>query len=115
MHIEFLYWQECESHEAALARLREVLHEERLSPTIELVQVETEADAAARHFPGSPTIRIDGVDIAVPPAGSPSGLTCRVYRTDDGRISPLPSKEMIRRAIRRTVREHSGGTSRFAL
>jgi hypothetical protein len=58
-------------------------------------------DAERLGFPGSPTIRIDGVDID--PEGAEqmgTALTCRVYRLEDGRISPLPSQKMIRRALR---------------
>ena len=35
------------------------------------------------------------------PAGEPVGLTCRVYRLRDGRVSPLPDPEDIRDALRR--------------
>ncbi len=104
MRIEFLYWRECPSHEAALARLHEVLKEEGLTPPIKVIEVGTEQDAVRWRFLGSPTIRIDGGDIAVPPDGTDQfGLTCRVYRTDDGRISPLPSKETMRRAVKDAV------------
>lgn len=99
MEIEFLYWEECPSHDEALARLRTVLREERLNVPVEVVHVGTDEEAARRQFPGSPTIRIDGRDIQ-PPGHNPIGLSCRVYRTDDGRITPLPTAEMIRRAIR---------------
>jgi hypothetical protein len=99
MRIEFLYWEECPSHDRALARLREVLAEEGLRAEIDLVRVDTDEQARDLRFPGSPTIRIDGADI-VPPAELPPGLTCRVYHTEDGRVTPLPAKETIRRALR---------------
>jgi hypothetical protein len=60
----------------------------------------TDEDAERLRFPGSPTIRVDGVD--VDPVGATqmgTALTCRVYRREDGRFSPVPSKEMIRRAL----------------
>jgi hypothetical protein len=103
MHIEFLYWEECPSHELALARLRAVLREEAVEVPVEVILVDTEEQAAARQFPGSPTIRIDGKDVQ-PPGGNPIGLSCRVYHTDDGRVTPLPTAEMIRRAVRTAVR-----------
>jgi hypothetical protein len=99
MRIEFFYWEECPSHPEALARLRAVLRDEGLDVPVEVIRVETEAEAAARAFPGSPTIRIDGADIQAP-EGTPIGLSCRVYRTDDGRVTPLPTDVMIRRAVR---------------
>ncbi len=77
--------------------------EEDLDPgTVELREVPTEVDAQRERFVGSPTIRVDGVEVA-PPDGEPAGLTCRVYRLRDGRISPTPDPEDIRDAIRRAA------------
>ncbi len=99
MRIEFLYWEDCPSHDEALARLRTVLREEGLDVPVQVVRVDTEAQAAGQQFLGSPTIRINGADIQ--PAGENRvGLSCRVYHTDDGRVTPLPTAEMIRRAVR---------------
>ncbi len=99
MRIELLYWEACPSHDLALQRLREVLTERQISAPVHLIEVTTEQQAAALRFPGSPTIRIDGRDLFPAPDG-PYGLACRVY-TDDGRVTPLPSKEMIEHALRR--------------
>lgn len=100
MEIQFLYYEDCLSHEQALARLRQVMAEEGIEKDIEIIKVETEEQAAAWHFTGSPTILINGQDIDPPPAGAYYALTCRVYRWDDGRFSPLPSPDMIRTALR---------------
>lgn len=102
MRIEFLYWEECPSHERALARLREVLAEEEVRAPVDVVRVDTDEQARTLRFPGSPTIRIDGADIMLP-ADLPAGLTCRVYYTDGGRATPLPTKDQIRRALRAAV------------
>lgn len=99
MRIEFFYWEACPSHNEALARLRTVLHEEGLDIPVEVVRVDTEEQAVDQQFLGSPTIRINDVDIQ-PPGENQVGLSCRVYHTDDGRVTPLPTVEMIRRAIR---------------
>lgn len=103
MRVEFLYWEECPSHTEALRRLREVLSEEGVKDKIELIQVDTEDKAQRLRFPGSPTIRFDGVDMT-PPVEESHGLSCRVYLTDDGRVTPLPTTDMIRRALRSAVR-----------
>ncbi len=100
--IEFLYWEECASHEQALQRLREVLAERGIADRIQFIEVTTDQQADALRFPGSPTIRINGRDLFSTPEG-PYGLTCRVYHTDDGRVTPLPTAEMIRRAIDRVL------------
>jgi hypothetical protein len=106
--IEFLFWQDCPSHPGAYQLLQEVMAELGLESAIERIEVLTDDDAARLEFPGSPTIRVEGVDID--PAGAAqmgTALTCRIYRLEDGRISPLPSKAMIRQALA-TNRSRSG-------
>ncbi len=106
MRIELLWWDGCPSHPEALAELRQVLTDEGLDPAqIESVEIETDEQAARESFPGSPTIRVQGRDIA-PAAGNPVGLACRVYRTADGRSSPTPDPEEIRAALRREKELH---------
>jgi hypothetical protein len=99
MHIRFLFYEECSSHEPALERLREVLVEEGFDTNVEVVRVESEEQAHALCFVGSPTILVNGRDIDPPPPDSRYALTCRTYHLEDGRISPLPSRGMIRQAI----------------
>ena len=71
---------------------------------IVLREVGSAADAEQEEFVGSPTIRVGGVEVA-PAPGEPSGLTCRIYRLRDGRVSPTPDPEDIRDAIREGLRE----------
>ncbi|MFQ5614018.1 MAG: hypothetical protein ACE5H9_17995 [Anaerolineae bacterium] len=102
MDITFLYYEECPSHDAALERLRQVMAEEGIEAGIEIIQVKTEAQAQRLRFVGSPTILVNGRDIDPPPPEARYALTCRAYhwRDEGGRISPLPSPAMIRRALR---------------
>ena len=98
--MELLWWEGCPSTEGALDLLRSVLDEEGLDPgAVELREVGTDDDAERERFVGSPTIRIGGVEVA-PEPGEPAGLNCRVYRLSDGRVSPTPDPDDIRRAIR---------------
>ncbi len=97
---EFFYYEDCPSHEQALALLREIMQQEGVSTPIEIIRVETDADAQRYNFYGSPTIRVNGVDIAPLPEDIPApSLTCRAYRRADGRISPLPPRELIAAAL----------------
>lgn len=105
MKVSFLYYEDCPSHDQALDRLRQVLAEEGIQAEIEVIKVETEEQAQRLRFIGSPTIRIDGQDIDPPPTDAYYALTCRAYRLEDGRISPLPSPNMIRRALRAATGE----------
>jgi hypothetical protein len=100
MEIQFLYYEDCPSHDTALERLRSVMAEEGVEADAEIIKVETDQEAQQLRFTGSPTILIDGEDIDPPSPEAHYALTCRAYRLDDGRISPLPSPEMIRRALR---------------
>ncbi len=101
--VEFFYYADCPSHERALALLHEAMVEEKIHTPVEIIEVKTEAEAQRYTFYGSPTIRVDGVDIApLPEDIAEPGLTCRAYRRADGRISPLPPRELIAAALQRT-------------
>jgi hypothetical protein len=107
LRVSFLYYEECPSHDLALERLREVMAEEGIPGEVEVIKVETEEQAHELRFVGSPTIRVDGQDID-PPSDPRYALTCRVYRLEDDRISPLPSEDMIRRALRSPTNSRPG-------
>jgi hypothetical protein len=75
--------------------------------TIRTREIRTDSDAEQAGFTGSPTILIDGVDL-VPGAdghqlGYEPGLTCRVYRRRDGRISPPPDPDDLRESLQRAA------------
>jgi hypothetical protein len=98
--VELLWWEGCPSTERALADLRAALDELGFNPDdIRMREIPTDADAEAAQFTGSPTILIDGADMAPMPAGEPAGLTCRIYRRRDGRISPTPDPDDVRAAL----------------
>jgi hypothetical protein len=104
MRITFLYYEDCPSHDQAMARLQKVMAEEGLQADIEIIKVETEEQAKQLQFIGSPTIRVNGQDIDPPPAEAYYALTCRAYQLENGRISPLPSAKMIRNGLRPLLR-----------
>ena len=103
MKVELLWWEGCPSHPEALADLKRVLEEEGAKAEVELIEIETDEQAAAERFVGSPTIRIDGADAFAPAEAEPFGLTCRIYRLRDGRVSPTPDPEDLRQAVRRAT------------
>jgi hypothetical protein len=110
MRVELLFWAGCPSHPAALGDVRAALAEAGLDPDSVIVrEMKSEEQAANEAFVGSPTIRIDGGDLQ-PPGEEPSGLTCRVYRRRDGRISPTPDPADVRDAIAAAVRRERAGT-----
>lgn len=105
MDIKFLYYEDCPSHGVALSRLKDVIAQEGFKARISVTEVKTEEQARELEFIGSPTIRIEGRDIDPPPADAHYGLTCRAFKLEGGRISPLPSEDMIRKALRSAQEE----------
>jgi hypothetical protein len=104
MRVELLYWDGDPNYMTARQRLVEVLTEDAFETPIQMVSVNTQADAELLAFPGSPTILMDGVDIY--PAGvGPPALTLRAYPPDDdleGTPSQaVPGKRLIRQAVER--------------
>lgn len=97
--IELLYWEGCPSYPEAQALLEQIVAQHGLDAEIELREVRTDAEAAELRFPGSPTIRVDGHDVDPAGAGSPPGLTCRIYHLPDGRVSPVPSRRQLEEAL----------------
>ena|SRR5687768_12198837 len=103
--VELLWWEGCPNWRRTLADLREAMAELGLDPEgIEVREVRSEADAQGESFVGSPTIRIEGQDVQPPGPEEPLGLTCRIYRRRDGRISPLPDPDDVRDALRGAAR-----------
>ena len=98
MKIEVLYVPNCPNHAVVLERLREILAGERLEAPLNEVLVSSAAMAHSLEFPGSPTIRINGHDIAPQEGETASfGLMCRLYADGDG----APSHQILRDAIQR--------------
>jgi hypothetical protein len=103
--IQFLWWRGCPSWERALEMLRAEMATQGIGEeALDVIEIAGEAEAQTHGFPGSPTIRIKGEDVA-PGEGDPIGLSCRVYRRPDGRISALPDPAEIRNALRKVRRD----------
>jgi hypothetical protein len=107
--VEFLWWEGCPSSDEALAELREEMTAAGLDPEDVVVrEIDTQAGAEREEFVGSPTIRVNGRDVQ-PPGDEPVGLTCRVYRLRDGRVSALPDREDVRAGLIAAMEEGDDG------
>ncbi len=103
--VELLWWEGCPSTERALNELRAALAELGLGGAdVRTTEIRTDAEAQTAGFRGSPTILIDGTDLAPLGHEDPPGLSCRVYRRRNGRISPTPDPDDLRDALRRAAR-----------
>jgi hypothetical protein len=99
MKVEVLYFKGCPNHVLAVSRVRQALESVRMRAKILEVEVGTQAEAEGIHFLGSPSVRIDGLDIE-PEARciKAFGLGCRTYLEGSIR-SGVPSIDLIRRAL----------------
>jgi predicted Zn-dependent protease len=102
--IELLWWAGCPSTDEAQAELEQAVRDVGLSDTrVRRSEIATDEEAKERGFVGSPTILVDGVDVASPEPDEAVGLTCRVYRRRDGRIAPTPDPDDVREALKRAA------------
>jgi hypothetical protein len=97
MIVELLYLDGCPSYERLLPTVRCLAREAGAELLVR--RVATPAAADAQRFLGSPTVRVDGVDIDPRAAERVDfGVKCRIYRSDHGQ-SPLPPEEWIAAAL----------------
>jgi hypothetical protein len=96
MTIEVLYLEGCPNYPPTLTLVRDVAAELGINACVVPVEVKDSADAERCLFLGSPTVRVNGVDIE-PSARNRTdyGWGCRRYG-DAG----VPPREMIAAAIR---------------
>ena len=95
MKIEVLYFEGCPHHLTTLERIHQVLREEGCDAEVGEVLVPDVETARSVNFLGSPTVRVNGIDID-PTAKEQTdfGLMCRRY------ANGIPSHELIRDAVR---------------
>ena len=103
MRIEVLYFDGCPNYKLAIGRVHEVLAEEGIAAKVLETNVGSASIAQDLRFQGSPSIRVNGLDVE-PAARSAGdwGMICQTY-VFDGRREGLPSREMLRQAIREAV------------
>ena len=102
MMIELFYFDGCPGWRQTDAEIGSVLVERGRKDTIDYVKVETNEDAQRLRFVGSPSIRIDGVDIDPETPAEGFNLECRIYWTG-GRPAGVPPRELIERAVDRAM------------
>ena len=98
MRVEVLYVSECPSHPAAVKLVKEVLAAEGVATDIHEVLVRDQRMAGELKFLGSPTIRINGRDVAGESQTATNfALSCRLY--PGSKQIGLPPVEVIHRAV----------------
>jgi hypothetical protein len=98
MQIDLLYFDGCPGWREAQENLNAALQAEGLEAETHPVLVENNAEAARLRFLGSPSFRVDGVDLW-PEQRNRYNLSCRVYPTPQG-LKGAPTAEMLREKLR---------------
>jgi hypothetical protein len=98
MKVELLFFDGCPSHERLLPSLGDLAAGH--GAELEQRHIGTLDEAEEARFLGSPSVRINGVDVE-PGAEERTdfGLKCRLYRSSGGQ-SGLPPQEWIEHALR---------------
>lgn len=112
MKVEVLYFNGCPNHLPTVERVRDILHGMGLHHDVREIEVDTYEKAEASRFLGSPSVRINGVDIE-PSARDAKvfGLTCRTY-IDCATRTGLPSRDLISAAISEQIGAHRDRAAR---
>ncbi|MEP7136265.1 MAG: thioredoxin family protein [Chloroflexota bacterium] len=101
MKIELLYFDGCPSWQSGLKILQSALKTNGLDVSVDLVQVLDNDDATRKKFLGSPSFRVNGVDLWNEERDMYS-MSCRLYATPEG-MKGSPTVSMLRAAIDRMI------------
>jgi hypothetical protein len=94
VRVELLYFDGCPSADSLLPHLRTLLGDH----SVELRRVDSPEQAVEARFLGSPSVRVDGVDVEPgADARTDFGMKCRLY----GPAGRLPRDEWIVAALER--------------
>lgn len=97
--VEVLYFDGCPNHERLLEHLPALLEGAGVDAELVLTEVPDDERAQAMRFLGSPTVRVNGLDIE---PGSEQrtdfGLKCRIYRGPEG-LSGIPTDQWLLHAL----------------
>jgi len=98
--VDVLGFDGCPNVDEALMRARAAVEAADVRADVRLVRVRGDDDAIRLRFLGSPTVRVDGVDVERSATGRLDfGLQCRVYSID-GRLEGAPPVDWIVTALR---------------
>ena len=100
MKVEILYFQGCPNHGPVMEMVRYVLAQEGIQANVETVEVQDMEVAENLLFLGSPSVRVDGVDIEPGREKDPPFFGCRTYAVK-GKTTGVPPEEWLVNSIRR--------------
>jgi len=105
--VEVLVFEGCPNIEKTAERAREAIARTSVPADLRVVRIESDGEAKRLRFLGSPTVRVDGVDVEAGTQGRDDfGLQCRVYAVEGG-YQGTPPTDWIAAALRREEPTHA--------
>lgn len=107
--VELVYDEGCPNVSEARAQLLRAFSISKLEPRWQEWRGDDDATPPHARGRGSPTILVDGNDVAY---GSEkcTGSSCRIYAGEDGALRGVPDVSVIATALKRASRSRSGGS-----
>ena len=102
--VEILYTDECPFWKETLRLIEDTAKDLKVVVAIRKVKISSKKDAEKLRFPGSPTVRVNGVDIDPAAKEVAGGIGCRIYMFK-GSTYEFPPKEMIKFGFERLLRK----------
>lgn len=100
MKVEVLYFEGCPNQAPALEMVRRVLDREKIEAEVRTIEVTDEKVDETVRFLGSPSIRVNGVDIEPGREGDSPFFGCRTYAVG-GKTVGVPPENWLTDALRR--------------
>lgn len=109
--VEVLVLGECRNTSAALDHVRHALATTNVAADVRLVRIESEIDARRNRFLGSPTVRVEGIDVeSTAAARDDYGMQCRLYSVA-GHFESAPPVAWIVAALRSSTLQAANASS----
>jgi hypothetical protein len=100
MKVEVLYFEGCPNHALAAEMVERVLRREGIRTEVRTVEVHDVETAQTLRFLGSPSVRVNGVDIEPGRENDLPFYGCRTYSVS-GKTTGVPPEEWLVDALRR--------------
>ncbi len=94
MKVEVLYFEGCPNFAPVMEMVRRILEREKIQAEIRAVEVADEKTADSLRFLGSPSVRVDGVDIEPGRENDSPFYGCRTYIVE-GKTTGMPPVEWL--------------------
>lgn len=98
VRVEILARSDCQCRRMARIVVERVIDELDISAAVTVVEITSQAEAKKRGFLGSPTVRVNGLDVEPGTNGLEVTVGDRVYRGDRG-LQGWPDARWIRAAL----------------